>query len=61
MVMCQKDVAKNSEQRYRLEGLEKALHKWQDLNFENVCPAQGTEDGENISTIGKQAMYTWNE
>ena len=46
MVMGQKDVAKNSEQRYRPEGLEKTPHKWQDLDFENMCPAQGTGEGE---------------
>lgn len=61
MVMGQKDVAKNSEQRYRLEGLEKTPHKWQDLDFENTCPAQGTGEGESISTMGEQAMYKWNE
>lgn len=53
MVMCQKGVAKNSEQRYRLEGLGKALHKWQDQDFENLNPAHGTEHREKHSSEGR--------
>lgn len=48
MVMCQKDVAKNSEQRYSLEGLEKVLHRWWCLDLDNLSCRWRRAQGETF-------------
>lgn len=50
--MCQKSVAKNSEQR-QTGRVRESSRKWQDQDFENMNLAHGTKDRGKHSNEGR--------